>query len=145
MMTFSSCLEYGLVSFFHRQNVIQRSKFRAPTRKFHDSQKKLLTSLESSNYQKNISSVLTRRNKNISISNYELKPTLIPILVDKSEKQEKNEEITKITIDRYQDDFIKFDLKASRIDNCSRIIFPLIFFCFQLLYWSLYLTIYYTI
>lgn len=140
-MTFFSCLEYGIVSFFHRQNIIQRRNRKELPKNLFDTKKKIFTSFESKHFESNLSSLLTRRNLKSSLSNYELKPSLIPILIDKNENIE---EITKLSIDKYEHDYNIFDFKASKVDNCSRIMFPLIFFCFQVLYWSVYLSIYYS-
>jgi len=41
----------------------------------------------------------------------------------------------------YEFKYFKIDLKASSIDNYSRIIFPFVFFFFHVFYWSLYMII----
>ena len=37
--------------------------------------------------------------------------------------------------------FSKVNVKASTIDNYSRIVFPILFFAFHIIYWTYYLTI----
>jgi hypothetical protein len=39
----------------------------------------------------------------------------------------------------------QFKIKASRLDNTSRFLFPAAFFTFQLLYWIIYLRIYFSL
>jgi hypothetical protein len=135
LMTFLSVIEYGLVSFLHRQAVIRKRQKESKINN-NDTEACQQIQIQINNAQETKRSIrMTKKIKNLIYreKNFEKFKTF-----------NINGHMSRLKTNYLKNCILKFkQIKASKVDNVSKFLFPFVFFVFQFIYWFFYLKIFY--
>lgn len=142
-------VEYGLVSFVHRRDVTKKKlRESVVTKQQRKNSIKLKchgNSIKGKIVEYSVSPLFWRKRKSSKeIITLDNDATILHLNGElNNEKDDKVKESKESSFCCQLD--VKFKIKASRIDNTSRFLFPAAFFTFQLLYWIIYMRIYFSL
>lgn len=134
-MTFFSMIEYGLVSFLHRQAIVRKRRLEFKRNNNDIEACQQVQILASDTEQPKQSIKITKKLKNLIYCERSF---------ERLKKFNTNGNMSQVKKNHLKN-FIKRlkQIRASKVDNVSKFLFPFVFLVFQFVYWVFYLRIFY--